>query len=249
MALCIICNKINEKQLHTCIYSSVELQNCIHTLWIIRVIPDFPGIHPIQVTATLWKLVFHKNILYPMHLVCTGFSKFSIAWNLRNWPCSSGGDFKKSSMHFHYVAITSPKDTLCQVWENWLCCSGAMIFKSCQCILTMLLSSPLSNGVAFHLKKLEFSLPKHALCQVLLKLAQYFWRRRWKCEKLKDWWTTCSQQVIINARLSFRLQLYKTHIKHSYIFKQIFSFNIKITSENINMNNTMVKWITKRTGL
>ena len=151
LALCIICNKINEKQLHTCIYNSVELQNCIHTLWIIRVIPDFPGIHPIQVTATLWKLVFHKNILYPMHLVCTGFSKFSIAWNLRNWPCSSGGDFKKSSMHFHYVAITSPKDTLCQVWENWLRCSGAMIFKSCQCILTMLLSSPLRkwSGLSF----------------------------------------------------------------------------------------------------
>ena len=30
------------------------------------------------------------------------------------------------------------------------------------------------------------SSPKNVLCQVWLKLAQWFWRRKWKCEKFKD---------------------------------------------------------------
>ena len=32
--------------------------------------------------------------------------------------------------------------------------------------------------MVFHLNKLESPLPKDALCQVWLKLAQWFWRRR-----------------------------------------------------------------------
>ena len=34
--------------------------------------------------------------------------------------------------------------------------------------------------------KLESPSPKDALCQVWLKLAQWFWRMRWKCEKFTD---------------------------------------------------------------
>ena len=36
---------------------------------------------------------------------------------------------------------------------------------------------PLEKGGTFHLNKLESSSPKDALCHVLLKLAQRFWRR------------------------------------------------------------------------
>ena len=36
------------------------------------------------------------------------------------------------------------------------------------------------------LNKLESPLPKDALCEVWLKLAQWFCRRRWKCEKFTD---------------------------------------------------------------
>ena len=36
------------------------------------------------------------------------------------------------------------------------------------------------------LNKLESPSPKDALCQVWLKLAHWFWRRRWKCEKFTD---------------------------------------------------------------
>ena len=45
---------------------------------------------------------------------------------------------------------------------------------------------PLEKGVALYLSKLESPLPKDALCQVWLKLAQWFWRRSWKCEKFTD---------------------------------------------------------------
>ena len=37
---------------------------------------------------------------------------------------------------------------------------------------------PLEKGVALHLNKFEFLLPKDDLCQVWLKLAQWFLRRR-----------------------------------------------------------------------
>ena len=36
----------------------------------------------------------------------------------------------------------------------------------------------LEKGVALHLNKLEYPSTKDALCQVWLKLAQWFWRRR-----------------------------------------------------------------------
>ena len=164
------------KQLHTCIYNSVELQNCIHALWFLRVIPDFPRIYPIQVTATLWKFVFNENIQYPMHLICTGFSKFSIAWNLRNWPSSSEGNqciFTMLPLLLSRILVSSLGEIGSVVQEQWYL-KVVNAFSLCCYHL------PSENGVAFHLKKLEFSLPKNALCQVLLKLAQYFWRR-WKC--------------------------------------------------------------------
>ena len=37
---------------------------------------------------------------------------------------------------------------------------------------------PLEKGEALHLEKLDSPSSKDALCQVLLKLAQWFWRRR-----------------------------------------------------------------------
>ena len=42
------------------------------------------------------------------------------------------------------------------------------------------------SHLALLLNKLESPSPKDALCQVWLKLAQWFWRRRWKCEKFTD---------------------------------------------------------------
>ena len=72
--------------------------------------------------------------------------------------------------------------------------------------------------MALHLKKLESPSPRDTLCQVWLKLAQWFWRRRWKCEKFTDrqtdrrtdgrtdGQTDDGRQVIRKAHLSFQLR-------------------------------------------
>ena len=77
---------------------------------------------------------------------------------------------------------------------------------------------PLEKGRALHLNKLESPLLKDALCQVWLKLAQWFWRSRWKYEKFTDGRTDehtdgqtdrsteYGRQVIRKAHLSFQLR-------------------------------------------
>ena len=53
------------------------------------------------------------------------------------------------------------------------------IFKICQCIFPyFIIISPLESAEPFNLKKLESPLPKETLCQVWLKLVQWFCRRR-----------------------------------------------------------------------
>ena len=69
----------------------------------------------------------------------------------------------------------------------------------------------LEKGGAFHLNKLVFPSPKHALFQVWLKLVQWFWRRRWKCEEkftsTSTTTTTDNGQIVIRkAHSSLRFQ-------------------------------------------
>ena len=73
----------------------------------------------------------------------------------------------------------SPKDALCQVWLKM-----AQWFWRRRFLNFVNLFSPfhdylhLENGVALHFKKnFKSYSPKDALCQVWLKLAQWFWRR------------------------------------------------------------------------
>ena len=69
---------------------------------------------------------------------------------------------------------------------------------------------PLEKGVALHLNKLESPPLMDALCQVWLKLAHWFWRRRWKYEKITDRQTDGrtddGQKVIRKSHLSFQLR-------------------------------------------
>ena len=53
---------------------------------------------------------------------------------------------------------------------------GIKIYKFHPCIFTILLLSPLGKCMALHLKKLESPLPKNALHEVWLTLAQWFER-------------------------------------------------------------------------
>ena len=74
---------------------------------------------------------------------------------------------------------------------NWPSSSGGEDFFNFVNVFSLFRNYlPLEKGRALHLNKLEFPLPKDALCQVWLKLAQWFWRRRWKCEKFTTTTTT-----------------------------------------------------------
>ena len=105
---------------------------------------------------------------------------------------SSGEDFWNWSMLFRNFVIISPWERaglfiwinlytlypwmLCAMFDwNWPTGSEKMIFKFRLCIFTISLLSSFGKGQALHLKKIESSLPKDDLCQVWLKLAQWFW--------------------------------------------------------------------------
>ena len=76
---------------------------------------------------------------------------------------------------------------LCQVWlklAQWFWRRGFFNFVNVFSLFRNYL--PLEKGGVLHLNKLESPSPKDALCKVWLKLAQWFLRRRWKCEKFTD---------------------------------------------------------------
>jgi hypothetical protein len=66
---------------------------------------------------------------------------------------------------------------------------------------------PLEKGYPLLLNKLESPSPKDDLCQVWLKLVQWFWRRSRKCKSLQtDRQTDTAQWAIRKAHLSFQLR-------------------------------------------
>ena len=67
---------------------------------------------------------------------------------------------------------------------------------------------PLKEGFFLHLKKLLSPIPKKSLCRVLLKLAQWFWRR-WSLKNLRtDGQTDDGQQAFSSGELNTRLGSY-----------------------------------------
>ena len=103
--------------------------------------------------------------------------------------------WRRRSMFFHYFIIISPlekggalhlnklespssKDELCQLWlklAQWFWRKFITFINVFSLFRNYL---GLEKSVALYLNKLESPSPKDALCQVWLKLAQWFWRRR-----------------------------------------------------------------------
>ena len=72
----------------------------------------------------------------------------------------------------------SPKDALCQIWLKLAQWFGRRRFFNFVNVFSLFRNYlPLEKGEALHLNKTESPSPKDALCQVWLKLAQWFWRR------------------------------------------------------------------------
>ena len=81
--------------------------------------------------------------------------------------------------HLNKLKSPSPKVALCQKWLNlalWFWRRGFFNFVNVFSLFGNY--PPLEKGGTLHLNKLESPSPKDALYQVWLKLAQWFWRRR-----------------------------------------------------------------------
>ena len=82
-------------------------------------------------------------------------------------------------LHLNKLESPSPKDALCQVWLKmalWFWRRRLLNFVNVFSLFHNYL--PLEYGGVLHLNKLESPSPKDDLCQAWLKLAQWFWRRR-----------------------------------------------------------------------
>ena len=81
------------------------------------------------------------------------------------------------------------------------------IFKNFQYFLLFCDYLPLEKSNPLGFNNLESPPPKDDLCQVWLKLAQWFWRRSRKCKSLQtDKQTDDGQRAIRIAHLSFQLR-------------------------------------------
>ena len=82
-------------------------------------------------------------------------------------------------LHLFKLESPSSEDALCQVWmlnAQWFRRRRFFNFVNVFSLFCNYLS--LERGGALHFNKIESSSPKSALCKFCLKLAQWFWRRR-----------------------------------------------------------------------
>ena len=114
---------------------------------------------------------------------------------------------------------------------------------------------PFGKGQVLHLNKCEFPSSMDDLCQVWLKLDQWFWRR-WKCEKftattITTTTTTENGQIMIRkAHLSLRLRWAKNNrstgnIGHSkqLLTKNMFRFSMHHGSDFFLKVTTTILWL------
>ena len=88
-------------------------------------------------------------------------------------------------LHLKKHESLSSKDACAKIGWNWLNGSGEEDFL----ILSMFFRYFIFISPWKRAGPVESPSPKDALGQVWMKLAQWFWRRRWKCEKFTDGWT------------------------------------------------------------
>ena len=135
-------------------------------------------------------MAFHLNkhyLLSPKYALCQVWLKLAL-WFLRRRFLELVNVFslfrhylpleKGVALHSKKCESPSPKYALCQVWlklAQWFlrrCFKFVNVFSLFRNYL------PLEKGVALHSKKCESPSPKDALCQVWLKLDQWFLSRR-----------------------------------------------------------------------
>ena len=81
-------------------------------------------------------------------------------------------------LYLNKIEFPSPKYALCQVWSKLVQWFWRRFFNFVNVFSPFRNYLPLEKSGALHLNKIESTSAKNALCQVWLKLAQWFWRRR-----------------------------------------------------------------------
>ena len=81
-------------------------------------------------------------------------------------------------LHLNKLESPSPKDSLRQIWLKLAQVFWRRLSNFFNVILVFRNYPPLQKGRALHLNKLESPSSKDALCLVWLKLARWFWRKR-----------------------------------------------------------------------
>ena len=135
-------------------------------------------------------------------------------------------------MYFRYFVIISPwKRAMRFIWKKtWIpitqeCILPSLveigtvdlekkIFKFSQCIFAISQLSPLGEKRAHSFEQIWNPFTQGCLVQVWLKLVEWFWRRRWKCDKFTTTPTTTTtttttdngQILIRKTHLSLRLR-------------------------------------------
>ena len=86
---------------------------------------------------------------------------------------------KDRALHLNKLKSPSPKDALCQIWLKLAQWFWRRRFFNFVNVFSLILNYlPLEKSGPLNLNKLESPSPRDTLCQVWLKLAQSFWRRR-----------------------------------------------------------------------
>jgi hypothetical protein len=122
------------------------------------------------------------------------------------------------ALYLNNLEAPLPKDDMYQVWLKLACWFWRRRFlKIFSVFLLFAIISPWRKAIPFILT-IYNPLPKDDLCQVWLKLAQWFWRRSRKCKSLQtdertDGQTDDGQRVIRIAHLSFQLRWAKNFTK------------------------------------
>ena len=94
-------------------------------------------------------------------------------------PVEKGGVF-----HVNKLETPSPKNAFCQVWLQMALWLRTRFLKFINVVWLFCYFLSLEKGGVLHSNKHESPSPKDTLCQVLLKLAQWFLRRRFKISSM-----------------------------------------------------------------
>ena len=146
-----------------------------------------------------WSFIWTNFIPLQPRIVCAKFG-----WN---WTRCSGEDFEKLTIYLYYFPIIFPfRRAWPFIWTNFL---EKKIFKCCHftCIISQLFL--FGKGVGLHLNKFESPSPRNNLCHVLLRLAQWLWRRNWKWLKhlTKHKFSKKTQAIIGSPILYYSVEL------------------------------------------